>query len=106
MERPTPHNRFWTKERCQEEALKYTTRRDFQKGCGSAYNAAKRMGVLDTICAHMPRTNKPAGYWTKARCLKEAKKNKSMSEFRKNCPSAFNIAWRNGWIDEIRDILK
>ena len=106
MERPTPHNRFWTTERCHEEALKYTTRRDFQEGSGGAYNAAKRMGVLDTICAHMPRTNKPAGYWTKTRCLKEAKKNKSMSEFRKNSPSAFNIAWRNGWIDEIRDFLK
>jgi hypothetical protein len=54
----------------------------------------------------MPRTNKPAGYWTKTRCLKEAWKYKSMSDFRKHCPSAFNIAWRNGWLDDIRDILK
>lgn len=29
-----------------------------------------------------------------------------MSEFRKNCPSAFYIVWRKGWIDDIRDILK
>ena len=36
----------------------------------------------------------------------EAKRNKIISEFRKNCPSSFNIAWRNGWIDEIRDLLK
>ena len=106
MERPTPHNRYWTIERCHNEALKYTTRKDFKEGSGGAYNAAKRMGLLDTICAHMPKNNKPAGYWTKARCLREAKKNKSMREFRKNCPSAFNIAWRNDWIDEMRDLLK
>lgn len=106
MERPTPHNRYWTIEKCREEALKYSTRKDFQEGSGGAYNAAKRMGLLDSICAHMSKTNKPAGYWTKARCLKEAKKNKSMSEFRKNCPSAFNIAWRNGWIDDIRGFIK
>lgn len=106
MERPTPHNRFWTIEKCREEALKYTTRKDFQEGSGGAYNAAKKMGLIDTICAHMPRTNKPAGYWTKDQCIKEARKNKTMSEFRKNCPSAFSIAWRNGWIDDIRDLLK
>lgn len=106
MERPTPHNLYWTTERCAEEALKYTTRRDFKEARPGAYNAAKKNGLLDTICSHMPRTNKPAGYWTKTRCLKEAWKYKSMSDFRKHCPSAFNIAWRNGWLDDIRDILK
>ena len=106
MERPTSSNRYWTIEKCREEALKYTTRKDFQGGSGGAYNAATKMGLLDTICAHMPRTNKPAGYWTKAQCIKEARKNRTMSAFRKNCPSAFSIAWRNGWIDDIRDLLK
>ena len=106
MERPNPHNSYWTIEKCHEEALKYTTRKDFQKDSCGAYNAAKRMGVLDTVCAHMPRISKPAGYWTKARCIREAKKNKSISGLRKNSPSAFNIAWRNGWINEIRDLLK
>lgn len=106
MERPTSPNKYWTIERCQEEALKYASKRSFLEGCSGAYCAARKMGLLDAICAHMKKVNKPAGYWTKVRCLKEAKKNRSMSEFRKNCPSAFNISWRNGWIDEIRDILK
>lgn len=26
-------NNYWTKERCQEEALKYETRKDFNKNC-------------------------------------------------------------------------
>ena len=29
-------NRYWTKEACKLEALKYNTRIDFQKGSGSA----------------------------------------------------------------------
>lgn len=106
MERPTSPNKYWTIERCQEEALKYATKKDFQKGSSGAYNTARKMGMLDVICQHMPKTNKPLGYWTKERCLNEAKKNKSMSEFRKNCPSAFIISWRNGWIDEIRVFFK
>lgn len=106
MERPTPHNLYWTTERCAEEALKYTTRRDFQKSSPGAYKAAKKNGLLDNICVHMKRTSKPAGYWTEARCVREAKRYQSISDFRKNCPSAFIIAWRNGWIDEIRDFLK
>ena len=106
MERPTPHNLYWTEERCAEEALKYTSRRDFQVNSLGAYNAAKKKGLLDTICSHMARTSKPAGYWTKARCIREAKRYKSISDFRKNCPSAFNIAWRNSWLDDINDKLR
>jgi hypothetical protein len=76
-------------ERCEEEALKYTTRRDFQEASPGAYNAVKKNGLLDTICSHMARTSKLAGYWTKARCIREAKRHKSISDLRKKCPSAF-----------------
>lgn len=106
MERPTPHNLYWTLERCQEEANKYATLSDFINGSESAYNAAKRKGWLEIVCVHTKRVNKPAGYWTKGQCIKEAKKNNTMSEFRKNCPSAYVIALRNGWLDDIRDFLK
>ena len=82
------------------------TRRDFQEASPGAYNAAKKNGLLDTICSHMTRTSKPAGYWTKARCIREVKRYKSISDFRKKCLSAFNIAWRNGWLDELRDKMK
>ena len=105
MKRPTPHNLYWTAERCAEEALKYTTRKDFLETSPGAYNAAKKNGLLDTICSHMARAAKPAGYWTKARCIKEARKNKTFSQFRKNCASAYAIAWRNGWLDELRDLF-
>jgi hypothetical protein len=46
MERTTPHNLYWTEERCAEEALKYTTRKDFLETSPGAYNAAKKMDCL------------------------------------------------------------
>lgn len=44
---------FWTKERCQEEALKYNTRFEFEKGCISACLIARKNKWIDEICEHM-----------------------------------------------------
>ena len=40
---------YWTKELLQEEALKYKTRNEFNKGSKGAYKAAHRKGILDDI---------------------------------------------------------
>ena len=40
---------YWSKERLQEEANKYQTRKHFRKNNKSAYSAAKRKKVLDEI---------------------------------------------------------
>ena len=47
-----PHG-YWTKERCQEEALKYTTKKEFGLYSASAYNRAKKLKIIDDICSHM-----------------------------------------------------
>lgn len=44
---------------------------------------------------------KPKGYWTKENCAKEAAKYESRSAFGKACSSAYSIAHRNGWLDDI-----
>lgn len=105
MRKPVPSNYFWTKERCKEEAAKFDTLMEFRKN-SRAYKAAMKNGWIEEICSHMKRTIKPAGYWTKERCIKEARKNDSFSQFRKNCASAYATAWRNGWLDDIHDKLK
>lgn len=48
-------NYYWTKEHCQEEALKYKTRLGFQRGSGSswAYRVALENDWIDDVCAHM-----------------------------------------------------
>lgn len=91
----------WTKERCAEEALKYPTRRQFQKGCQSAYQKAYKEHWLDEICTHMKTVGKPCGYWTKEMCAVEARKHRTRMDFQQANPSAYNKANQEGWLDEI-----
>ena len=43
---------------------------------------------------------KPNGYWTKERCHDEAKRFNSRAEFSKECGVAYNVAKKNGWLDD------
>ena len=52
----------WTKKACKKEALKYKKRSDFKKGSNGSYNADRKNGWLDEICAHMEVFK---GKWTK-----------------------------------------
>jgi hypothetical protein len=51
------YNFKWTDKKLRKEALKYTTRAEFQKGSGAAYNAALKRGILDEICSHMKKSS-------------------------------------------------
>jgi len=44
---------YWTKEKCQDEALKFKTRGEFSKESVSAYSKAWDKDWLDEICQHM-----------------------------------------------------
>ena len=47
--------KYWTEERIAETALKFETRKEFQKNEPSAYARAWKMGILDKVCGHMKR---------------------------------------------------
>ena len=49
---------YWTFDRCKESALNFDTRKEFLKGCGGGYDAAKRNNWLDTLCGHMRTAKK------------------------------------------------
>ena len=94
--------KHWSKEKCQEEALKYKNRNMFKNSCMSAYNKARKNGWLDEICSHMVYINKPSGYWNnKLLCQNEAMKYNTRFEFQKNSRSAYGSAKRNNWLNEI-----
>ena len=96
---------IWTKEKCQEESLKYTTRTEFSRGSTSAYNSAYRNCWLNDICNHMIELSKPNGYWTKEKCHEEALKYTTRTEFN-NGSRAYNLAHRYGWLNEICSHMK
>ena len=91
----------WTKVNCQEEAKKYKTRKDFGKLSKGAYESTRKNGWLDEICEHMTTINKPTGYWTKEKCLEAALSCKTKKEFISKFSGAYNVAKRNGWLNEI-----
>jgi hypothetical protein len=99
MESTKPHG-YWTKERCQEEALRYNTKSEFMKGSVGAYTSSLKKGWLEDVCAHMIEVYKPDGHWTKERCSEEAMKYKTRTEFKRSS-SAYMSAQKNGWIDDI-----
>lgn len=91
----------WTKEKCLVEAKKYNTKTEFRKNCQSAYVIAINNGWLDEICSHMLKMKKNNNYWTKEQCIFEAKKYKTINEFRNNENSAYITIIRNGWLNNI-----
>ena len=100
-----PPGSEWTKERCHEEALKYERHTDFYKKSKKAYSAASRHGWLDEIRSHMVFSRKPNSYWTKEHCLKEAKKYKTLREFRAQDTAAYAATVNHGWQDEVFERL-
>ncbi|WP_198781038.1 GIY-YIG nuclease family protein [Shewanella putrefaciens] len=92
---------YWNQERCASEALNYSTRLNFQKESEAAYSAARKNRWLNTICSHMVEFSKPNGYWTKDRCLEEAKKYETRTDFITGCNGAYKVASKEGWLDEI-----
>lgn len=86
--------RYWTKERCYEEAKKYTNREQFNKGSSAAYHSALNHGWLDDYTWF-----KKPFLWTEELCYEEAKKYTSKKDFEKNCSGGYSAALRNKWLD-------
>lgn len=87
----------WTYKACLEEAKKYKSRSEFAKCNKSAYNASTRNKWIDDFVW----LKRPINYkkkWTEETVLEEAKKYKSINEFRKANKRAYNLSCENGWI--------
>lgn len=48
----------WTEASVREEAKKYNTRKEFNKGNQSAYQAARKLEILDDVCSHMEKVKR------------------------------------------------
>lgn len=92
-------NNFWIKENCALEALKYSSRTEFQKQSSGAYDASLKNGWLNDLCVHMVRPHYKI--WTKDKCAEEALKYESRINFSNNCKGAYYTSIKNGWTDEI-----
>ena len=91
---------YWTKEKCQEEALKYDTTKDFRKYSVTAYDICVTNNWYDEMCSHMVKSERKI-FWTKERCSEEALKYKNRINFCHNSCSAYNKSLKKGWLNEI-----
>lgn len=92
---------YWTKEKCQEIALKYENRKDFRNNDNYSYVKSYKSGWLDEICIHMQSDKKPIGYWTKQRCVDLSNTCKDKKEFREKYGNVYSICKKYGWLDDI-----
>jgi len=97
----------WDYDSCFEEAKKYKSRTAFQYGIGSsrAYKHARDNGWLDDY-TWFDEKQKPAGYWSQKRCYDVAKTYEYLVDFKREQPSVYVIAGRNGWLKDYTWLIK
>jgi len=95
-------NGYWNiKNNVFAEARKYTTRKSFQIGCGSAYHSARKKRWLDEM-DWLIVVEKPKGYWNiKDNVFAEARKYQRKVDFQRGCSRAYQTARKNKWLDEL-----
>lgn len=97
--------KYWNKQLCAEEALKYKTKTDFNRGSVGAYTHALKHGFLDHICSHM-EVKWQRKWSNKDVCHKEALKYQTRSEFQYKSNGAYTYAMRHYFLDEICNHMK
>lgn len=99
---------YWNiKENVINEAKKYTSVTEFQKGSGGAFNAARKLGIMDEFTWLKKKEKLPFGYWkNKEHCMEEAKKYSSKKEFQDKNQSAYWASVKYGYLDEMTWLAK
>lgn len=90
----------WFKESVFAEAKKYNTRKEFFKGCASAYNVARKNNWLIEM-TWLENGYKKDRKWTKEKVFEEARRYQTIREFSKKNYGAYQNALRNGLIEEM-----
>jgi hypothetical protein len=103
--------KWGNKEKIFKESQKYKDKKSFFKGNQSCYNAAKKMGVFNEACSHMPKNkcvgSKPIHFkWSLESIKKEALKYDTKSIFSKKSAGAYDAAVKNKWVDEVCKHMK
>ena len=98
----------WTKDKCFEEAKKYSKRSDFQKNASQAFHVAIENGWIEEMgWLKKKAERRPNGYWkNKENFMKEAERYTSRKELEKNNLAAYAAGLKYGYLDELKQFNK
>ncbi len=94
-----------TKQSIQKEADRYKTRHEFKTHSLGAYNAARKLGILDEVCSHMPKRVDMTGIkrisLTDSQIEEVALKYSSRRDFENKNNAAYQAATKRGLLDKV-----
>lgn len=96
--RRVPPN-YWTPDTLKQTADKFNTQREFIKYETSAYQTARRMGVLDYVLQNLQKTYRQNH--TKDDVAKEALKYTNRHAFQKGSLTYYRAAYNHNWLDDV-----
>ena len=85
---------------CKAEALKYSSRSEWQKDSPLSYRWATKNKWVEECAGHMTSTRMPDGYWTLERCQEVAKNYKTKAQWRLEHRASFSRANKQGWLNQ------
>lgn len=88
----------WTPERVRSVAPLFSSRVEFQERCRGGYQAARRFGIVDEVCAHMFRRTQK---WHPDTIAAEAAKYDNRLAFARQSAGAYAAARALGIVDQV-----
>ncbi|MDH1266731.1 hypothetical protein N5C81_03760 [Rhizobium pusense] len=88
----------WTPERVRSVAPLFSSRVEFQERCRGGYQAARKFGIVDEVCAHMLRRTQK---WHPDTIAAEAAKYENRLAFARGSAGAYNAARTLGILDQV-----
>jgi hypothetical protein len=92
-------NGYWTYERCKEEALKYTTRKDFIENSKGAYGVIMKNKWSKELTSHLESPQREWGFFTYENCKELALKYKTRTDMDKVEGLAYRTILKNKWLE-------
>lgn len=101
--KPKPRKKKYTKEVVFEVSKSFTSRSEFCKKNLRAYLIALKNKWIDEMVWLKPKKRKlpEVVKWTKENVFNESKKYTSRVDFQNGNRSAYDVAWKNKWLDEM-----
>ena len=104
--KPKRGNNYWTKIKVLKDAKLYNNPTDWSIASSGAYDYAQRYGLYVEAIQHMSKLRQRNGFWTKEKCLIEARKYTNRRDWRKAYKSSWTSAQRLGCYDECTKHMK